>query len=129
MASSPIRAGAAAVLSVAVPVALERLTAFRAGKGIKGFPVHLIEMGVPPPVAAGVRAELPFLPTGLLLELCSTLEAVRSGGRFSRVPRQAVPAAEGFDGVDIDAELLSDLRIARPITAHPYDCTFLSWRH
>jgi hypothetical protein len=64
-----------AVLPLAVAVGREGLVAARAGVFIDGLAVDLIEMGVPPLIPAGVRAELCLLPAGDLYEGLSAAAA------------------------------------------------------
>lgn len=67
-----------AVFSVAVPIGRERFTTVSAGKGIKGFAVDLVHMGVPPVSAAVIAAELHRLASrGLGQRLTAVTAAVR----------------------------------------------------
>lgn len=53
-------------LPMSVTVDAELLAAVRAGESINRFPLHQIQMGIPPLVPAGIRAE-PFpLPSRIL---------------------------------------------------------------
>ena len=62
-----------AVFSVVVPVGCERFPTAGAGKGIKGFAVDLVQMGVPPVSTAVIAAELHKLASRCL---CQRLAAV-----------------------------------------------------
>ena len=85
------------VLPLAVAVSREGLVAAGAGVFIDGLAVDLIEMGVPPLIPAGVRAELCLLPAGDLHEGLSTATAAAHIRRFlfiriSGISREAIPA-------------------------------------
>ena len=95
-------AGVAAVFSPLIPVNMELLTAVQAFEMIDRLSLHLVEMAVPPGVAAFVTAKAFFL---LLLNLPDGLSAVLTAGRFAckcqgrfdrKVAANIIPAAEGF---------------------------------
>ena len=71
-----------AVLPLAVAIGCEGLVTAGAGVFIDGLAVDLIEMGVPPLIPAGVRAELCLFPAGDLHEGLSAAAAAAHVRRF-----------------------------------------------
>lgn len=118
-------AGMEAKLPAAVPVDGKLFPAGRAGEGVDRFPLHQIQVAVPPLVPAGIAAE-PFpLPPRILGNGLSALltDCPRCPGR------QAVPAAERLHRVDGNLELRCYPAIPRPIPAQGNDLLFLFIRH
>lgn len=106
-----------AVLPLAVAVGREGLVAARAGVFIDGLAVDLIEMGVPPLIPAGVRAELCLFPAGDLREGLSAATAAAHVRHFlfiriSGVPGEVIPAAEGRHLILRQAECFCDRGIS-----------------
>lgn len=127
-------AGVAAVFSSLIPVNVELLTAVQAFEMIDRFSLHLVEMAVPPGVAAFVTAKAFFL---LLLNLPDGLSAVITAGRFAcecqgRLDRgvaDIVPAAEGFYSVQRYAKGFGNFPVSVSGRAEFYDLCFLMIGH
>ncbi|MDE6590673.1 MAG: hypothetical protein K2K53_10100, partial [Oscillospiraceae bacterium] len=91
----------ATILPAAVAIDLKLTAATRAFVLVHSFPLHKIEVGIPPFVPAGIRAEpFRFMPENLVYLLAATLaktcsrfqwvNCLRSGGRTST---DVIPAA------------------------------------
>lgn len=108
----------AAILSAPITVDVELLTTVRASEIIDRFSLYLVEMAVPPLVAALVTTEAFFLPFGYLLNLppavlAGCCFAGEHNGRFSgRVPVDFVPTAERFYCVHRYAKRLGNLAVS-----------------
>jgi hypothetical protein len=74
-------AGVAAVLPIAIAIGHKGLPALRAGVFIEGFSVNLILVRVPPLHAAGIGAELLFLPMRCLFNRLTAAGAEMNFGR------------------------------------------------
>jgi hypothetical protein len=128
-------AGVAAVFSPLIPVNMELLTAVQAFEMIDRLSLHLVEMAVPPGVAAFVTAKAFFL---LLLNLPDGLSAVLTAGRFAckcqgrfdrKVAANIIPAAEGFYSVQRYANGFGDFPVSVSVRAEFYDLCFLMIGH
>lgn len=101
------------VFSVIVPVALKRPLALRAGEGIIGLALYQFQMRVPPFHAAGVRAELPWLPFCDHLN-GSTAAAAKSRGLIYRGGcLRLVPSAMGLYSICVDSGQRGNLFISK----------------
>ena len=65
--------GMRAELPMAVAVDSEFFPAGRTGESVDCFPLHQLQMGIPPLVPAGIRAEAFPLPSGILFNRLATL--------------------------------------------------------
>ena len=118
-------AGMGAELPMAVAVNTELFAAVRAGESIDCLPLHQLQMGIPPLVPAGIRAE-PFpLPSRILLNGPATLLADRC--RLFR--NQAVPPAERFHRIDGNTNCCRNLPVPCPIPAQGDNLLLLFIRH
>ena len=118
-------AGMGAELPMAVAVDSEFLPASRTGIGVDCFPLHQLQMCIPPLVPAGIAAE-PFpLPSRILFNRLSTLltDCPRCTGS------KTVPSAERLHRVDGNLEPRRNPAIPRPIPAQGNDLLFLFVRH
>jgi hypothetical protein len=123
-----------AVLPLAVAVGREGLVAAGAGVFIDGLAVDLIEMGVPPLIPAGVRAELCLFPAGDLHEGLSAAAAATHVRRFlfiriSGVSGEVIPAAEGRYLILRQAECLCDRGISVARVPEHFNLFFLFIGH
>ena len=96
-----------------ISIGCEWLPAASAGKGIKGFAVDLVQMGVPPVGAAGIAAEFHRLSARCLRQRFATIAAAVRFRLFlymhSRFGAgQIAPAAEGGHLVFRQAQRGSD---------------------
>ena len=110
-------------------------TAVQAFEMIDRLSLHLVEMAVPPGVAAFVTAKAFFL---LLLNLPDGLSAVLTAGRFAckcqgrfdrKVAANIIPAAEGFYSVQRYANGFGDFPVSVSVRAEFYDLCFLMIGH
>lgn len=128
-------AGVAAVFSPLIPVNMELLTAVQAFEMIDRLSLHLVEMAVPPGVAAFVTAKAFFLlllnlPDGLSAVLTAGCFACKCQGRFDRkVAANIIPAAEGFYSVQRYANGFGDFPVSVSVRAEFYDLCFLMIGH
>jgi len=118
-------AGMGAEFPMAVAIDGELFAAVRAGEGIDCFPLHQLQMCVPPLIPAGIAAE-PFpLPSRILFNRLSALltDCPRCPGR------QTVPPAERLHCIYGNLEPRRNPAIPRPIPAQGNDLLFLFVRH
>jgi len=107
----------------------------RASEIINRLALHLVEMAVPPCVAALVAAEASFLTLCDLLYLTSAILTTGSlareyHGRFwNFVPIDIVPAAERLHRVQRYSKRLCNPAVAVPGGAQVYDLCFLIIGH
>ena len=128
-------AGVTAVFPSLIPVNVELLTTVQAFEMIDRFSLHLVEMAVPPGVAAFVTAKAFFL---LLFNLTDRPPAVLTigrlacicQGRFNRgIAADIVPAAEGLYCVQRYAKCSGNFAVAVPGRTEFYDLCFLMIGH
>ena len=117
---------AGAILAVSVAISGEWFSTGRANEVVHCLPLHQMKVAVPPPVAAGIRAELFLLPSGILYDGLSTTLAgflCRSGGFLhgSRFSRQPVPVAERFYSAFAYTSELADLFVSESFLAILYN--------
>ena len=118
-------AGMGAKLPAAVPVDGKLFPAGRASEGVDRFPLHQLQMSIPPLVPAGIAAE-PFpLPPRIL---SNGLSALLTDCHICS-SSQTVPPAERFHRIDGNLELRCYPAIPRPIPAQGNDLLFLFVRH
>lgn len=110
-----------AELSVAIPIDREFFPTGRAGKSIVCFPPHQVQMGIPPLVAASVRAEAFSLPARILCDRFATL--FTDSSRLWRC--KAIPPAERLYCVDRNPKLGSYAAIPCSIPAQRNNLLFL----
>ena len=115
LTSEPVSnvAGMGTKLPVAVSVDGKLFPAGRAGEGVDRFPLHQIQVAVPPLVPAGIAAEPLPLPAG---DLFDGSAALLTNGLCLRCG-QTVPPAERFHGVDGKAQLAGYAAVSCPIPA------------
>lgn len=125
----------AAILPAPVTVNVEPLTAVWASETIDRFSLYLVEMAVPPLIAALVTTEAFFLPFSNLLNLPSAVLAGcyfagEHSGRFgNRVPADFVPATERLYCVHRYSKRLSNLAVSVARSAKFDDLRFLIVGH
>lgn len=118
-------AGMGTKLPETVPIDGKLFPAGRAGEGVDHFPLHQIQVAVPPLVPAGIAAE-PFpLPAGSLFNGSAALLTNGFCWRCS----QTVPPAERFHGVDGKTQLAGYAAIPHPISAQSNDLSLLFVLH
>ncbi len=128
-------AGVTAVFPSLIPVNVELLATVQAFEIIDRFSLHLVEMAVPPGVAAFVTAKAFFL---LLFNLTDRPPAVLTigrlacicQGRFNRgIAADIVPAAEGFYSIQRYAKRFGNFPVSVSGRAEFYDLCFLMIGH
>lgn len=128
-------AGVAAVFSSLIPVNVELLTTVQAFELIDRFSLHLVEMAVPPGVAAFVTAKaffllLGYLPDRLPAVLTAGRLACKWQGRFNRgIAADIVPAAEGFYSIQRYTKRFGNFPVSVSVRAEFYDLCFLMIGH
>jgi len=114
-----------AVLPRRLSINRKSLTASGAGDLPYRPAVNLIEVGVPPFVPALVRAELLFLPAGVLCHRRSAAKTpmLACASDLRLILLLCVPAAEGFHCIFRDSDFPGDCSIAhalRPERGHDH---------
>jgi len=122
-----------AVFPVAVAVNLEDAAAMMALQPIDGFPLHEMQMAVPPLLATGIRAEPPLFPARNLLHRFAAAFATQANIRSLRLDCLRLccihPAAKRLHGVLGQADVLRDFLVALALSAKVFDLLLLLFCH
>ena len=124
-----------AIFPAPIAVNVELLAAVSASEMVDRFSLYLVEMAVPPLIAALVITEAFFLPFGNLLNLPSAVLAgcyfagEENGRHGCRVPVDIVPSAERLYCVHRYSKRLSNLAVSVARSAKFDDLRFLIVGH